>query len=87
MAHYTMTKDQLATALDLTPEEAYTLLRFGESRGFVKQVGTMPAPRGKKGRGPTLYRVDKEFPHHMYQLWSAAEQAGRLEAYGEDPTP
>jgi hypothetical protein len=84
--HYTLTTDQLATALNITPDEAYLLIRLGETRGHVKKVGTaMPKP-GKRGKGPNLYRIDIAFPDHIMSLWRDAVDAGRLEIFGEEKT-
>lgn len=67
-----MTAEMLGESLRIPKDDAYLLIQFGERRGWVKRIGTMPQKPGPlgtttRGRGASIYRI----PLHLGELLNA----------------
>lgn len=63
-----LTAEMLGQSLRVPKDEAYLLIQFGERRGWIRRIGTMPATNGR-GRGASIYRIPTDFGTRLGALW------------------
>lgn len=74
------TKAGLAAMLNVTEDEAYNLIRFGESRGLVRKLKTDASGSKYKGRGPAVYEIDDDFGEQIAILWQQGKDRAHAAA-------